>query len=100
MDIVQRYVEEGVEKIAVGDLSDIPDDENGDSRNWGTSGNKRPHGWEFDRFTRPLEYRAEGHGIIVDRVDGANTGKTCTCCGRIRRIAWSVGCTSASRVRR
>jgi putative transposase len=49
--IVQRCIEEGVEKIAVGDLSDIPEDENGDSRNWGQSGNKKLHGWEFDRFT-------------------------------------------------
>jgi putative transposase len=82
--IVERCVEEGVEKIAVGDLSDIREDENGDSRNWGASGNKKLHGWEFDRFARLLEYKAEEHGILVDRVDEENTSKTCSCCGQIR----------------
>ena len=71
-------------KIAVGDLSDIREDENGDSRNWGQSGNKKLHGWEFDRFVRLLEYKAEEHGILVDRVDEENTSKTCSCCGQIR----------------
>ncbi|WP_123533147.1 RNA-guided endonuclease InsQ/TnpB family protein [Halosimplex salinum] len=82
--IVQRCVEESVETIAVGDLSDIREDETGDSQNWGASGNKKLHGWEFDRFIRQLEYKAEEHGILVDRVDEENTSKTCSCCGQIR----------------
>uniref|UniRef100_UPI003EC13F3D RNA-guided endonuclease InsQ/TnpB family protein n=1 Tax=Halobaculum sp. EA56 TaxID=3421648 RepID=UPI003EC13F3D len=82
--IVERCVEEDVGRIAVGDLSDIREDQNGDSRNWGMSGNKKLHGWEFDRFTRLLEYKAEEHGILVDRVDEGNTSKTCSCCGQIR----------------
>jgi putative transposase len=82
--IVEWCVEEGVEKIAVGDLGDIPEDENGDSRNRGASGNKKLHGWEFNRFTNLLEYKAEEHGILVDRVDEVNTSKTCSCCGQIR----------------
>jgi putative transposase len=84
--IVKRNVEEGVEKRAVGDLSDIRENENadGDSRNWGQSGNKKLHGWEFDRFARLLEYKAEEYGILVDRVDEENTSKTCSCCGQIR----------------
>lgn len=82
--IVQRGIEEGVEKIAVGDLSDIREDGDGDSRNWGASGNKKLHGWEFDRFARLLEYKAEEYGILVDRVDEENTSKTCSCCGQIR----------------
>ncbi len=81
--IVERCVEEGVAKIAVGDLSDIREDENGNSRNWGRSGNKKLHGWEFDRFTNLLEYKAEEYGILVDRVDEENTSKTCSCCGQI-----------------
>jgi len=82
--IVQRCVEEGVGTIAVGDLSDIREDDDDDSRNWGQSGNKKLHGWEFDRFTDLLEYKAEEHGILVDRIDEANTSKTCSCCGQIR----------------
>ena len=70
--------------IAAGDRSDIREDENGDSRNWGASGNEKLHGWEFDRFARLLEYKAEEHGILVDRVDEENTSKTCSCCGQIR----------------
>ena len=82
--IVERCVEEGVEKIAVGDLSDIREDDSGDSRNWGRAGNKKLHGWEFDRFARLLKYKAEERGILVDREDEKNTSKTCSCCGQIR----------------
>lgn len=38
----------------------------------------------FDRFTTLLEYKAEEHGILVDRVNEENTSKTCSCCGQIR----------------
>ncbi len=82
--IVQRCVEEGVERIAVGDLSGIRDGKDGDSRNWGVSGNKKLHGWEFDRFTNLLEYKAEEYGILVDRESERDTSKTCSCCGRKR----------------
>jgi putative transposase len=80
--IVQRCVEEGVSEIAVGDLSDIREDETGDSRNWGASGNKKLHGWGFSRFTTLLEYKAEEHGILVNRTTERDTSKTCSCCGR------------------
>jgi putative transposase len=53
--IVQRCVEEGIGTIAVGNLSDIREDDSGDSRDWGQRGNKKLHGWEFDRFARLLE---------------------------------------------
>uniref|UniRef100_UPI0020A29F52 RNA-guided endonuclease InsQ/TnpB family protein n=1 Tax=Halohasta salina TaxID=2961621 RepID=UPI0020A29F52 len=82
--VVERCVEECIGTIAVGDLSDIREDDDGETRNWGRSGNKKLHGWEFDRFTRLLEYKAEKHGILVDRVDESNTSKTCSCCGQIR----------------
>jgi putative transposase len=82
--IVRRCVEEGIGTIAVGDLSDIRENDDGDSRDWDQRGNKKLHGWEFDRFTRLLEYKAEAYGILVDRVDEENTSKTCLCCGQIR----------------
>jgi len=50
--IIERCVEKGVGTIAVGELSDIREDEDEESRNWGKDGNKKLHGWEFDRFTR------------------------------------------------
>ena len=65
------------------DLSDIREGEDGESRNWGRDGNKKLHGWEFDRFTRLLEYKAEEYGILVERVEEENTSKTCCCCGKI-----------------
>jgi putative transposase len=37
--IVQRCVEEGIGTIAVGDLSDIREGDDGDSRDWGQRGN-------------------------------------------------------------
>ena len=43
---------------------------------------KKLHGWEFDRFTRLLEYKAEEHGILVSRVSDRDSSKTCSCCGR------------------
>ena len=34
--------------------------------------------------TSLLEYEAEEHGILVDRVSEENTSRTCSCCGQIR----------------
>jgi putative transposase len=80
--IVEQCIDHEVGRIAIGDLSEIREDENGDSRNWGKQGNKKLHGWEFDRFTNLLEYKAEEHGILVDRTSERDTSKTCSCCGR------------------
>ncbi|EMA58707.1 RNA-guided endonuclease InsQ/TnpB family protein [Halorubrum lipolyticum] len=82
--IVERCIDHEVGRIAIGELSEIREDENGDSRNWGKQGNKKLHGWEFDRFTMLLEYKAEEHGIVVDRKSERDTSKTCSCCGRKR----------------
>jgi len=82
--IVERCIDHEVGRIAIGDLSEIREDENGESRNWGKRGNKKLHGWEFDRFTTLLEYKAEEHGILVDRTSERDTSKTCSCCGRKR----------------
>ena len=85
--IVQRCVEEGMEKIAVGDLSDIRDGKKGVSRNWGASRNRKLHGWEFARFTRLFEYKAKDRNIFIDRVYGKNTSRMCCCCGQIRNCS-------------
>lgn len=82
--IVEQCIDRGIGRIAIGDLSEIREDKNGDSRNWGRSRNKKLHGWEFERFTRLLEYKAEEHGILVDRVSERDTSKTCSCCGQKR----------------
>ena len=82
--VVEQCVEHQVGHIAIGDLGSIREDDHGDTRQWGTSGNKKLHGWEFDRFTRLLEYKAEARGILVDRVSERGTSKTCSCCGRER----------------
>ena len=84
--IVNQCVDREIGRIAIGDLKGIRDDEENESgsRNWGSSGNKKLHGWEFARFTRLLEYKAEVHGILVDRVSEEDTSKTCSCCGRKR----------------
>lgn len=81
--IVERCVEKGIGKVAVGDLKDIRNDGNADTRDWGKAGNKKLHGWEFQRFTTLLEYKAEARGILVTRVDEPYTSKTCSNCGRI-----------------
>jgi putative transposase len=83
---VERCVDEGVGTIVVGNLSDIrEDEENGDSKNWGTHGNLDLHSWAFDRFTSMLEYKAEMEGITVEQVSERDTSKSCSCCGRKRK---------------
>ncbi len=79
--IVEQCVEEDIGKIAIGDLSYIRKQEDGESRTWGKSGNKKLHGWEFEKFTDLLEYKAEEEGITVERIDENNTSKTCSSCG-------------------
>ncbi|ESP88415.1 transposase, IS605 OrfB family protein [Candidatus Halobonum tyrrellensis G22] len=81
-DIVSECVERGVGTIVVGDLSGIREDENGESRNWGTHGNLDLHGWAFDRFTMLLDYKAETEGIEVVTKSERGTSKTCSVCGR------------------
>jgi transposase len=48
--IVGQCIAHEVGRIAIGDLSQTRDDEHGESRNWGKRGNRKLHGWEFDRF--------------------------------------------------
>lgn len=75
--IVDTCVEKGVGEIGIGDLKNIR------NQDWGRTGNKKLHGWEFERFTNLLEYKAKEKGILVTRVDEKNTSKTCSNCGRI-----------------
>ncbi len=81
--IVERCAEENVGTIAIGDLTYIRKKENGENRNWGKSGNKKLHGWEFKKFTKMLEYKAKVEGITIERIDEKNTSKTCSSCGEI-----------------
>jgi putative transposase len=76
--------EKSLQSVDENALSEIREDENGESRNWGRSGNEKLHGWEFDRFTRLLEYKAEVRGILVNRKSERDTSKTCSRCGRKR----------------
>ena len=105
--VVEQCIDHGVGRIAIGDLSDIREDETGDSRNWGKRGNKKLHGRGFDRFATLLEYEAEEHGILVDRESERDTSKTCSCCGRrldilpaLKHGAFSSHFRNANRVER
>ncbi|MFC4544456.1 RNA-guided endonuclease InsQ/TnpB family protein [Halosolutus amylolyticus] len=80
--IIEECARRGVGTIAVGDLSGIRDDENGETKDWGSKGNQSLHRWAFDRFITILEYKGEERGITVETVDERNTSKTCACCGR------------------
>jgi putative transposase len=85
--IVQRCVDEGIGTIVVGDLSGIRENEEDDeSKNWGKHGNLDLHSWAFDRFTDLLSYKAEMEGISVEQVSERDTSKTCSCCGRKRKV--------------
>ncbi|SEO19480.1 transposase, IS605 OrfB family, central region [Halogranum amylolyticum] len=82
--IVERCIDHEVGRIAIGNLSKIREAENGEARNWGKRGNKKLHGWAFDRFATLLEYKAEEHGILVERKSERDTSKTCSCCEQKR----------------
>nr|WP_220132424.1 RNA-guided endonuclease TnpB family protein [Natronomonas sp. LN261] len=77
-DIVEQCAERSVVTIAVGHPKDIREDED-----WGRHGNKRLHDWAFETLLSHIEYKAEQHGIDVERVDeaGLKTSKTCCVCG-------------------
>ena len=77
-DIVAECANRGVGTIAVGHPKNIRADEN-----WGRHGNKRLHDWAFETLLSHIEYKAEEHGIDVERVDEARlkTSKTCCECG-------------------
>ncbi|MDT3437958.1 transposase [Haloarcula sp. 1CSR25-25] len=79
--IVERCVDENVGVIAIGDLSGIREDEDGEAKNWGKHGNLDLHSWAFNRFTDMLEYKAEEADISVKRVSEENTSKSCSSCG-------------------
>lgn len=80
--IVEQCAEKGIGKIAIGDLKYIRKERNGDTRNWGTS-NKKLHGWEFSKFIKMLEYKAEEKGVKVEKIDEKNTSQTCSSCRNI-----------------
>jgi putative transposase len=80
--IVQRCVEQDVGRITIGELDGIREDEDGESKDWGTHGNLDLHGWAFDRFISILDYKATVEGIEVVEVDERGTSKTCCVCGR------------------
>ena len=79
--IVERCVDENVGVIAIGDLSGIREDGDGETKDWGKHGNLDLHSWAFDRFTEMLEYKAEEAGISVERVSEEHTSKSCFSCG-------------------
>jgi putative transposase len=80
--IVEKCIERGVGRVNVGELGGVRENENGESKNWGTHGNLDLHGWAFDRFTKILTYKAKVEGIEVVDVSERDTSKTCCGCGR------------------
>jgi len=57
--ILERCIDHEIGRIAIGDLREVEEDKNSESQNRGKRGKKKPHGWEVDRFTNLLEYKAE-----------------------------------------
>jgi putative transposase len=80
--ILKRCIENDVGRINVGKLAGVRENENGESKSWGSHGNLDLHGWAFDRFSNILEYKTKVEGIEVVEVDERDTSKTCCVCGR------------------
>ena len=80
--MVERCVEKRVGRLNVGELEGAREDEDGNSKNWGTHGPLDLYGWAFDRFIRILEYKAKVEGLEVVEVPERDTSKTCCACGR------------------
>jgi len=47
---------------------------------WGDPDDLDRHGWAFDRFTTPLDYKAGVEGIDVELVSECDTSKSCSVC--------------------
>jgi putative transposase len=80
--IIERCIENDVERINVGKPEGVREDENGDSKNWGTHGNLNLHGWAFDRFVKIVTYKAKIERLSVVGVSGRDTSKTGCICGK------------------
>jgi IS605 OrfB family transposase len=70
--IVLEVVEGGCSHIAFEKLTDIRER---------MPRTKRLHAWAFRRLYEYASYKAEGHGIVVEQVDSANTSRRCSTCG-------------------
>ncbi|MFC5971399.1 RNA-guided endonuclease InsQ/TnpB family protein [Halomarina salina] len=78
--IVRECVERDIGTVAVGDLNGIRVDDTGETRNWGTRGNRDLHSWAYDRFVSILRYKAEAEGVTVEQVSERGTSATCSVC--------------------
>ena len=74
-DIVEQCANRDVGTIAVGHPEHIRSD-----NDWGRHGNKRLHDWAFETLLQHIKYKAEEHGIDVERVDEYELATSITCC--------------------
>ena len=99
--IVEGCVEEGVGKIAVGDLSDIREDGNGNSRNWGASGTRSctDGSLAVSRIYSNTRPRNTVSSLTV--LTRRTRARRVRVAGRfVTQIVWSAACTSVRRARR
>lgn len=78
-DVVRFCQEDGVQRIAVGDVRDI---QTGVSL--GKVTNQKISQWPHGQFTRYLKEKAARVGIRVEWIDESRSTKTCSYCGRVR----------------
>ena len=74
--IVDDCLNEGINRVVVGDLKNIRKE-----KNYGKKVNQKLHAWGFKEFTDQLKYKLELEGIQLIEVGERNTSKTCSQCG-------------------
>jgi IS605 OrfB family transposase len=84
-NIVLRLWMGGVRVLAIGDLTGIRTDEEGESVNHGKAGNKYLHAWPFAKLVEYIAYKCKLQGIEIVMTDERDTSKTCHNCRIVKK---------------
>jgi putative transposase len=83
--VINDALARDVSTIVVGDIKDIRIGKDGESKNWGDSGNQQLHRWSFEQILYQLRYKAAMVGITVVTISEAYTSQDCCICTRRRK---------------
>lgn len=73
--VINLAVQNGVETIILGDLTEIRKE-----KNFGSKTNQKFHKWPFRKVTELIVYKAHLKGIAVERITEEYTSQTCSVC--------------------
>ena len=80
--VVDFAVQQGVNRLAVGDVRDLAD-----GVDKGAVANQKISQWPHGQFVQYLTYKARRHGIAVAQIPEDYSTRTCSCCNHRRACA-------------